>query len=160
MRVLLSFYHLASIIRRENSAKSSKIISSDRPFERINKIKLFMEWGSDILRARQITNIKQFIKTYLVNVISPSLRPTRESRADIWVSKGKKNNILSSSCPSCCPLLKSKIQRRRPSLLVLVDDKPILQNPNREQAFERQIRVEQKLIIASIKQKKKKKICC
>lgn len=62
---------------------------------------------------------------YLVKVISPSLSPITESCIEKEQSTGKKNNILSSSCPSCCPLLKSKMQSCIPSLQVAVDDKPI-----------------------------------
>lgn len=64
--------------------------------------------------------------TNLVNVISPSLSPITDSCVEKGKSAGKKNNILSNSCPSCCPLLKSNIQNCTPSaVVVILDDKPI-----------------------------------
>lgn len=65
------------------------------------------------------------MKVYLVNVISPSLSPITESCFEKDRSAGKKNKILSSSCPSCCPLLKSNMHNCMASLEVAADDKPI-----------------------------------
>ena len=59
-------------------------------------------------------------------MISPSLSPITESCAEKGKSAGKKNKILSSSCPSCCPLLKSNMQNFMPSAAVVAADIPIL----------------------------------
>lgn len=63
--------------------------------------------------------------TDLVNVISPSLSPITESCVEKGKSAGKKNKILSSSCPSFCPLLKSNMHNCIPSVAVPADAKPI-----------------------------------
>lgn len=57
--------------------------------------------------------------------MSPSLRPITESCVERG-KVGKKNKILSSSCPSCCPLLKSNMQICIASLTDGVEDKPII----------------------------------